>query len=818
MLRRYLLILGVIGAACGGRAAAGADARLDMGNGHAALVDERGVIRVLTGDVSLLREVFLGAWVKDDFVDQLQAVKCAGAERDGMLVRTGQIPGGLRYEVFARTTPPGPDGLSDLLLTYVVETLLFPEAKAAVLVRFPVPAFASKTVFLGNAAVGAFPAEQGETPWAARRAAAREINIKDGNQTALFIGRQDTGEVLVQDARRWGAGAYEAQLYLMPTRSQAPSRRILHLIVSLSERRGPTVASLTTNRPPAAEDKPPALPRFGKLEITADLWARFDNPYDGTEIEVIGLLHQPDRAVHKVRGFFFQDFERSSVNGREVLTPVGPPRWRVRLTPTQVGEHTYTVGIKTKGGEYWSKPYPIYVVESDTPGYVSVHTQNPKFFQFSNGKTLFLLGHNVCWGSEEKRSYDYDTYFRRMSHAGENYTRVWMCSWDTGIESDRLDNYRLDAAWRLDYILALAEQRGIYVKLCFDNAHDYTKPEKRKLFGYWKENNGPCEKPVDFFTSEGARAAYKRRLDYIVARWGYSPNIMAWELWNEVNYVTGDDPAARAPIVDWTDEMARYLKANDPHRHLVTTSLGLHTVWDEVWQLDSIDFAQIHAYIPKPQDIVRDEEKDAVLTVLRAAERIARFGKPYHVAEFGYLDLEAANRTNESDPGGIHLHNAIWGGLFSGAAGTPASWWWEYVHDRNLCRHYAAVAGFLADIDLADRGWNQIAAAGASDHRILGIRKRDACAMWIQRKGNDWYRRIVERKPVEPLGELKIRVPDVEPGKYLVIWWDTTGGEITRHPQLAAPREGTPNVFDLVLERKMNVGGPDIAVKARKFQ
>jgi len=807
-----------------GPAALGADAQIQLGNGHVAEVDSRGVLKILKGEAVLIRQVFLGTWIQDEFSDQCKAVKTAGAERGGMIVRSGLIPRpgtSAKYEAFIRATPPGADGFRDLLLTYVVDTPLLADvkakAKAGLLFRFPVAEFANKSVFVDNVSAGVFPEKQGGKTELALRRGARNVMIKADKKVLLFIGRQDAGQILVQDSRKWGADAYEAQLDLAPTRSQPPSRRVLNVILSLSGQRGPILAKLETNRPPGKKGTPSALPKYGRLEISMDLWAQFTNQYDAKDIEVTGVFTRPDKTTKAVRGFFYQAFERDLIKGQEKLTPLGPHQWRVRFTPTEVGLHTFVVTVKTGAGQMQSKPRTFYVARSETPGFISVHKVNKRYFQFSNGKTFFLVGHNVCWGSEEKLSYDYDAYFRRMGNAGENYTRVWMCSWDTGIEGDRLDHYRLDAAWRLDYVLQLAEQRGIYVKLCLDNEHDYTTPEKQKHFGIWKKNGGPCGKVLDFFTLPVAKAAYKRRLDYILARWGHSPHVMAWELWNEMNYIESTNSKAREILIDWTEEIAEYVKKNDPFQHLVTTSLGLLTVWDEMWELDNIDFAQIHAYLPKPEDAKKPEQQDAVLAVLRAGERVAKFGKPYHVSEFGYLDLPAVTRTNEKDPTGIHLHNAIWGSLFSGAAGAPAIWWWQdYVHEKNLYRHYASVARFVHDIDLADKTWKRMVAAGTSKVRIIGVKKSDRCALWIQRRGNHWYRRVAQEKPLEPLGKVKLRVPDVISGKYRITWWDPYAGEITHYPQLAVRRKTDPTKFDLVLE--YTTGQPDIAVKAEKVQ
>ena len=38
------------------------------------------------------------------------------------------------------------------------------------------------------------------------------------------------------------------------------------------------------------------------------------------------------------------------------------------------------------------------------------------------------------------------------------------------------------------------------------------------------------------------------------------------------------------------------------------------------------------------------------------------------------IEMEA---TGQLDPAGIHLHNALWASVMSGAAGSPMPWWWD---------------------------------------------------------------------------------------------------------------------------------------------
>ena len=119
---------------------------------------------------------------------------------------------------------------------------------------------------------------------------------------------------------------------------------------------------------------------------------------------------------------------------------------------------------------------------------------------------------------------------------------------------------------------------------------------------YNVKNGGFLQTPEDFFINSQARALTKRKLYYILARWGYSPNIMAYELFNEVE---GTD-AAKGKMWDdialWHREMALFLRQYDGYRHLLTTSSAPAVPADSpIWE--TVDYFQAHAY---PSDLLTD--------------------------------------------------------------------------------------------------------------------------------------------------------------------------------------------------------------------
>jgi len=133
---------------------------------------------------------------------------------------------------------------------------------------------------------------------------------------------------------------------------------------------------------------------------------------------------------------------------------------------------------------------------------------------------------------------------------------------------------------------------------------------------------GPAPTREAFFSDPAARARYKSRLRYLVARWGYSPSIGAWEFFNEVDNVThGREDVVLIPhadVVRWHAEMGTYLKAIDPYGHLVTTSIS-HRDIPGLNDIAPIDFNQKHVY----------RDTNGIPDIL--TRYLERHGKPYVV-------------------------------------------------------------------------------------------------------------------------------------------------------------------------------------------
>lgn len=443
---------------------------------------------------------------------------------------------------------------------------------------------------------------------------------------------------------------------------------------------------------------------FELFELTVDLFAAFDNPFDPEDIEVKGHFTAPSGKEVSVSGFYYQGYTRGYGIRQEELTEEGSPQWKIRFAGRETGEYKYYVTVRDRTGTAASGADTFRVVESKNPGFIHVLPGKSSMYPvFDTGKAYFAVGENVGW-TLGRQTYDYDKYFGKLGENNCNFARVWMCPRSLGLEwtAQRQlkgdyygpGKYSLKNSWRFDYIINEAREKGLYILLSLDTFEELMV-EKFWRDETWKENpynivnGGPCKTPDELWSNKKARKQYENRLSYIIARWGYSTNLLGLEFWNEVN---SDH--------DWLKEMSGFIKHTDPYGHCVTTSIGYP--WgkpydaDKTWKLDGIDFTEPHVY--------ETVEKDHVASLNGTISKmLQKYHKPCLSGEFGVWDAsEKGAGYYDKDGIAVNLHNGLWAAPMSGSFGTAMYWWWDnYVEKKNLYSHFKAFFDFAKDIDWA---------------------------------------------------------------------------------------------------------------------
>ena len=452
---------------------------------------------------------------------------------------------------------------------------------------------------------------------------------------------------------------------------------------------------------------------FELLEVGFNGDSKEKNPYDSSAIKKDAIVHLPDGKSVTVPMFWYEEYERSLSYSVEELKPTGKSYWALRYTPTESGR--YTVDVKTtKGGEVTVEngAYSVDVKPGDKDAFLRV-ADDRTHLEFSNGGAYTGIGHNLCgweWAGEDNQAgtYDYDKWFTELKASGANMAQFDLCEGDNlewtkaegelpyASEYGGIGYYNQMAAWKTDYKVSACDALGLYYRFSLYHWEDFDVELGNFPDWGWSRNpynqanGGPCESVSDFFENEEAKGYTKDYLRYAVARWGYSTNMLAWELWNEADspdiaYAKGDHFGSEfSNILNWHDEMARFVKELDVNKHLVTTSFANSGNADAVWKLGSIDVTTFNRYSMYNSTAEGIYNGVGVLNNIINA-RLQTYKKPVIAGEFALSPGGDVQR--ENDPEGIGFHNQIWSSLFAGSFGTAMHWTWGSYLDRQDSLH-----------------------------------------------------------------------------------------------------------------------------------
>ncbi len=409
------------------------------------------------------------------------------------------------------------------------------------------------------------------------------------------------------------------------------------------------------------------------------------NPFDPATANVTAKITTPDGQELQTALFWFQDYALVTHFSQVSSQPVGAGEWRLRLRTMKVGTYSISVNATIDGTKV---EIPQYSFESKIASAPQFATNS---LGFTRGDTPFVpIAYNIAWSNRYEEITKYTQWFKAASAAGVNVARVWMASWDMGIEwaDTGLGNYskRLDRAWALDQVFAIGQKYGVNIDLVLLNHGAFSESTNPEFFSspYNSSNGGPISDPAKFVTDPTSIKFWHQRLRYIAARWGAEPNLFSWEWWNEVNFT----PIDQNELTTWIKDSHLYVDQFAPYKSLTTTS------WSNGASLrdwSSVDYVSIHVY--DSGDPIKS------LGIQYQAIKAVAPDKPALIAEFG----SGSNGEDVFvDPYGLHLHNSQYAATFIGF-GAPASyWWWDnYVDPLNLWKNERGLTQLIKGLDVA---------------------------------------------------------------------------------------------------------------------
>jgi hypothetical protein len=323
-----------------------------------------------------------------------------------------------------------------------------------------------------------------------------------------------------------------------------------------------------------------------------------------------------------------------------------------------------------------------------------------KYFRV-NGQPTFVLGRNPTGKSPQA----YDEHFRQAAAAGERFMRIHFTFNPPGEKAGQIDPAVLKS-W--DAALDYAEEHALAVMPVLGVWGEWNDGSQIKLWHRWDKNpfnaalGGPAKQPRELLEAGPCRDLWLQRLETFVKHWANRRAIVAWEIFSEVNLVTG---ATQERAVEFTERAAAVVRAADPWKRPITVSLAGFEEWPKLLKCDALDFNEVHPYADGKFGGHLD---DLILSAVR--RRLEKYGKPVLLGECG-LDagpprgssLEIAPRAE------VGIRHAIWASVVSGAMNGRMLWWqdgYDLFENADLCRHYqqagAAAVAFVHGIDFTD--------------------------------------------------------------------------------------------------------------------
>jgi hypothetical protein len=402
----------------------------------------------------------------------------------------------------------------------------------------------------------------------------------------------------------------------------------------------------------------------------------------------------------------------------EVTTPGGPKLtlpayyadgglFAVRARPDEIGSYRFGAVSETTLGVHRTDV----IVSLVTPAVVQntaktrlpsilIDPKEPRRFIRSDGLPYMPVGANLAWSTDGAGNTlgFYQAAFPAFARANLNWMRVWMAHWD-GLNLDWLPAkmgpspspgaLSEDVAQTWDKLLEAAEDSGVYVQLVLQHHGQYSTANDSN----WAENpwnaanpGGFLKSPEDFFTDANARVITLVKYRYIVARWGWSPAVVAWELFNEVHWTDSFRHGHEADVARWHADMANFIRLVDVYGHLITTSTE---------NLRSPIYAKMDYYQPH----------------LYAANLIAAarsFDPPYGTLDrpafYGEEGDDHQPISAEAKKAGLNIVPIVWASIMGQGAFAAQPWNGWQILEQNRQEELGAVFRFMAINRVEEQG------------------------------------------------------------------------------------------------------------------
>ena len=416
----------------------------------------------------------------------------------------------------------------------------------------------------------------------------------------------------------------------------------------------------------------------------------YSNIYNPDEVKVDALITLPNQQKITVPAFYFV---QQNYQTNRWAADTSQQNWAVRFSSKLSGVHKIVMRLTDAQGTIQSAETTVNIAANATnKGIIGVDSFNYQYFRRATGEPFYPLGINVAWNNLE----NYTKIIGNLSAGKANFVRYWHAAfnqqqleWKNNGFNSGIGIYSQAAAATQDSVLDLCTNKEMNLQMCLFHHGMFSE----NVNSNWNDNpynvanGGYLTRAEEFFYNATAKGQTKKLLRYIVARWGYSSNLFAWELFNEVQFTgifNSQTATWRTEVIKWHDEMGQYIKSIDAFKHVVTTSADDNQIVS-MNGIAGLDNLQYHTY----SNTILDN-----LVVKDASFLNAMTNKSIICGEYG-------TSTNADVPFDVQ-RNAIWTGITSQV--PHLMWLWDNYTDPSWGLLFKQPAAFVKNEDFTRQG------------------------------------------------------------------------------------------------------------------
>lgn len=551
--------------------------------------------------------------------------------------------------------------------------------------------------------------------------------------------------------------------------------------------------------------------QYELLEITFQTDAEFVNPFDTWEIDIQAVFTTPSGAEVRYPAFYeraqrdlSQDFipERDQFDydynfdtGRFDFVPQEGDNWCVHFSWNEVGAYTFRFEIVLNGEKSVCEGGAFTVTESADKGIIARSATNPQYLAYrDSGEQFIAIGMN---NAQNWDTFGYTRVMKAIAENGGNFARIWSGT-DLGYSSLTIENwnygpnmYNLDMAEAFDRVTRVAKEENVKLQVCFDSFSALNTDNQYGQFGsysiYNVKNGGYITDATDFWQDESCRKDYMNRVRYLMARCMWDPNVVLWELFNEIN---GTDSIKEIDVqkdaADWCSDMRDYILSIDPYDRLVGVSFhngDQLDSWKTLVENCNLDFLQGHHY----------DAQDVAATMNLIAIKGLKYNGMVLIGEFGSMDDHRAK-----DPDWAYVHIGVWSGIHTGSACTPMYWFYQELVQSGYQSYLKPLEKYIAAFDFVSEPLETAKISRSDNVKAIGLTNKSGTAaiLYVYNARYLWA-----AQNIDPARDASVTLRGIKAERVRIDVWDTFTGEIIHSEEQDVSWLGTVEIEFASLEK-----------------